>query len=230
LTSSSSLFFFIFLFLTVLNESRYTHLPITVAIVPHTVTTDVQQVTVSRGDNQSVEVECLFLQGSEALGCCVEFTRDNEQTIIERISRLNNSFVARDEIALDLALSCYEVFVYDWEADNTTGTVPIPVEIDYVNNTSGERCRTTVSLPPPTESARPSEFRECVCVFVSVYIYSLSITHFCTFHLIIKCQPYLESSILLCFVTTNQWSEGGNGHGMKPASCNSKLLSVLKKS
>jgi len=104
----------------VINESRYTHLPVTVAIVPHTVTTDVQQVTVSRGDNKRVEVECLFLQGSKALGCFVELTQDNEQMIIERISRLNYSFVARGEITLDLALTCYEVYVYDWEADNTT--------------------------------------------------------------------------------------------------------------
>jgi len=122
------------------------------------ITTDVQQVTVSRGDNQSVEVECLFLQGSEALGCYVELTRDNEQTIRERISMLNDSFVARGEITLDLALSCYEVFVYDWEADNTTGTVPIPVEIAYVNSTSVEHCRTTVS-PPSTKLPMPGVFR-----------------------------------------------------------------------
>jgi len=150
---------FLFLFLTVLNESRYTHLPVTVAIVPHTVTTDVQQVTVSRGDNQSVEVECLFLQGSEALGCYVELTQDNEQMIRDRISRLNNSFVARGEIALDLALSCYKVYIYDWEADSTTGTVPIPVEISYVNSISVERCRTTVS-PPPTELPMSGVFRQ----------------------------------------------------------------------
>ena len=79
----------------VINESRYTHLPVTVVIVPHTVTTDVQQVTVSRCDNQSVEVECLFLQGSEALGCFVELTQDNEQMIIERISRLNYIFCSQ---------------------------------------------------------------------------------------------------------------------------------------
>jgi len=124
----------------------------------------VQQVTISRGDNQSVEVECLFLQGSEALGCYVDLTQDNEQTIMERISRLNNSFVARGEIALDLALSCYEVYIYDWEADNTTGTVPIPVEIAYVNSTSVECCRTTVS-PPPTEPPIPGVFRQAeLCV------------------------------------------------------------------
>ena len=166
----------------VINESRYTHLPVTVAIVPHTITTDVQQVTVSRGDNQSVEVECLFLQGSEALGCFVELTQDNEQMIIERISRLNYSFVARGEITLDLALSCYEVYVYDWEADNTTGTVPIPVEIAYVNSTSVEHCRTTVrppstNLPPSTELPMPGMFRhafrivcKCVCLCVCLCV------------------------------------------------------------
>ena len=116
-----------------------------------------QRATVSRGDNQSVQVECLFLQGSEALGCHVELTRDNERTIRERISRLNDSFVAREEIALDLALSCYEVHVYDWEADNTTGAVPIPVEISFVTGASDELCGTTVS-PPTTEPANPSEF------------------------------------------------------------------------
>jgi len=172
----------------VINESRYTHLPVTVAIVPHTVTTDVQQVTVSRGDNQSVEVECLFLQGSEALGCFVELTRGNEQTIRERISMLNDSFVARGEITLDLALSCYEVYVYDWEADNTTGTVPISVEIAYVNNSSDEHCRTTVNTRS-TEPARPGECKlvsgcvcACVCVCVHECTHSSSIAHFCTIH------------------------------------------------
>ena len=129
------------------------------SILQHTVTTDVQQATVSMGDNQSVEVECLFLLGSEALGCYVELTQDNKQMIRDRISRPNNSFIARGEIALGLALSCYEVYIYDWEVDNTTGTVPIPVEISYVNSTSVEHCRTTVS-PPPTELPMSGVFRQ----------------------------------------------------------------------
>ena len=136
-----------------------------------------QQVTISRGDNQSVEVECLFLQGSEALGCYVELMRDNKQMIMERISRPKDSFVARGEITLDLALSCYEIYIYDWEADNTAGTVPIPVGISYVNRTSVEHCRTTVS-PPSTELSMPElptpgVFRQaelCVCVCVCVCV------------------------------------------------------------
>ena len=112
-------------------------------------TTDVQLAEVQFDNNQTLAVACHFAEGSQALGCHVQliFSSDSEAV---NISRVNRSLIVRQEIKTHFPSHCYQsqFYVYDWEADGTVGTLPIPVEVVFSEGTL-EACETITQTPGP---------------------------------------------------------------------------------
>ena len=92
-------------------------------------TTDVQYANVHYENNQTVAVTCYFAEGSQALGCHVKLRFLNDYQALN-IYRVDRSFIACQEIETHFPAHCYQsqLYVYDWEADGTVGTLPVPVE------------------------------------------------------------------------------------------------------
>ena len=97
-------------------------------------TTDVQLAEVQFDNNQTVAVTCHFAEGSQALGCHAELSFSSDSQA-ENISRVNRSFIACWLIKTHFP-SQSQLYVYDWEADGTIGTLPIPVETMLSDNAS----------------------------------------------------------------------------------------------
>ena len=92
-------------------------------------TTDVQSTEAQYDNNQTLLVTCHFAEGSQALGCHVQLSFSNDYQAVN-ISREGGLLTAYQFIETHFPAHCYrsQLYVYDWEADGTVGTVPVPVE------------------------------------------------------------------------------------------------------
>ena len=101
------------------------------------VTTDVQNVTLSRREGTIYSIQCSYINNSNAQGCVyvlVSMVVGNITGTIERTS-------SGGDLVTISNIGCYkEVLAYDWEDDNTTGTLPI-----RENFSSNETCLNTGS-------------------------------------------------------------------------------------
>ena len=108
-------------------------------------TTDVQSAVVQYDNNQTVAVTCHFAEGSQALGCHVQLSFSNDYQAVN-ISRENGLINAHQCIETHLPSHCYrsQLYVYDWEADGTVGTLPVPVET-MLSEGASAACETITS-------------------------------------------------------------------------------------
>ena len=100
----------------------------------YAVTTDVQSASVSQtdSDEDGVIVTCHFAEGSQALGCHVEF---QIQSSIDNISmNISKNETASGVVKLAYPLPCYDICAFDWESDGTRGEVCVPVRVDQTSN------------------------------------------------------------------------------------------------
>ena len=113
-------------------------------------TTDVQLAEVQFDNNQTVAVTCHFAEGSQALGCHVQlnFSKDFQTWNIFREDESLTSCVV-----LEVNITCYpsdcnlsQAYVYDWEANGTVGTLPIPVETVF-SEEALKACSTAPDTP-----------------------------------------------------------------------------------
>ena len=100
-------------------------------------------------NNQALAVTCHFAEGSQALGCHVQLNFSNDSRALS-ISRVNSSLIICREIKTQFPSHYYQsqLYVYDWEADGTLGTLPIPVETVFSEGAS-EACETITPAPGP---------------------------------------------------------------------------------
>ena len=91
-------------------------------------TTDVQSVTVSRRNNGTYSIQCSYITGSDARGCVYILVSG-----VEGVGNITGTIERTNSEGLVIELhnaSCYsEVLAYDWERDNTTGSLPIRGQI-----------------------------------------------------------------------------------------------------
>ena len=92
-------------------------------------TSDVQAVTAIVVGESTVDIQCLFTEGSDAIGCKV--TLVSECTGVDyhhhtNILRANTTAFGQLQLSLTYSSPCYhKVFAYDIEADNTTSTLAV---------------------------------------------------------------------------------------------------------
>ena len=110
-----------------------------VNIISSTVTTDVQQVLLTKMTDYSSKIQCHFINGSDARGCKVEIV--SEHTTVKNITVMLMKAGESDSIASELlnlthAFDCYsKVFAYDIEADYSIGSLAIAGVIEKHNAT-----------------------------------------------------------------------------------------------
>lgn len=103
----------------------------------HAVTTDVSHVTASL-DCPKLTITCHLLPGSLAQGCYVSLlpyslgSLEHQEPIIEMIPRNNTSLEARAVLTLSQQTCCYQLLVYDWEANSSVGHIPVPLQTSSI--------------------------------------------------------------------------------------------------
>ena len=137
-------------------------------------TTDVRLAEVQFDDNQTLAVTCHFAEGFQALGCHVQLSFYNDYQAMN-ISREGGLLIAHQLIKTHFPAHCYQsqLSVYDWEADGTVGTLPIPVETIGFSEGGSEACRIVAPATGPvspgvylcTEKGGVMTFMSAVCVF-----------------------------------------------------------------
>ena len=128
-------------------------------------TTDVQLAVVQFDNNQTLAVTCHFAEGSQALGCHAELSFSSDSQAVN-ISRVDRSLIICQEIMTRFPSHCYrsQLFVYDWEADGTVGTVPIPTEAivsEDASNACGMLTPTSETITPTSGPVNPGV---CLCI------------------------------------------------------------------
>ena len=120
-------------------------------------TTDVQLAEVQFDNNQTLVVTCHFAEGSQALGCHVQLSFSSDSQAVN-ISRQDRSLKICQEIKTHFPSHCYksQLYVHDWEADGTVGTLPIPVETIFSEDSS-KACGTI------TPTSGPANSGVCLC-------------------------------------------------------------------
>ena len=100
-------------------------------------TSDVQAVNATVVDESTIDIQCWFIHGSDALGCKVVLVSDYPGVNIEiiNISR-NNTLLAFGRINLTQPVSCYsKVVAFDIESDDTLSNLTIEVQLRATPNT-----------------------------------------------------------------------------------------------
>ena len=101
-------------------------------------TSDIERVTAEADDEETLVVECHFINGSDALGCLVVLVSDIKQVknISETFYRNGSELVLQGVMnTSELELCHHLVFGYDVEADNSTSTLALPGNL-RINNRS----------------------------------------------------------------------------------------------
>ena len=124
-------------------------------------TTDVQLAEVQFDNNQTVAVTCHFAEGSQALGCHVQLSFSSDSEAVN-ISREDRSLITCQEIKIHFP-SQSQLYIYDWEADTTMGTLPIPVETMLLENASKACGTVTPTSETVTSTSGPAIPGVCLC-------------------------------------------------------------------
>ena len=102
------------------------------------VTSDVQSVSATVVEESTVAIQCLFIHGSDALGCKVVLVSNcsNVSDIYANISRNNNvTMSASGKLNLAHNISCYSrVFAFDIDINNTISNLTIEGMIKFIEN------------------------------------------------------------------------------------------------
>ena len=102
------------------------------------VTTDVSHVAVYF-DCPILNISCHLLPGSPARGCFIslipqpEERSENSDMVLNRtIHRSNYSLEARATLVLNPQSCCYQLRVYDWEAEGSVGLISVPLTTEFM--------------------------------------------------------------------------------------------------
>ena len=92
-------------------------------------TSDVQSVNATVVDESTIDIQCLFIHGSDALGCKVVFI-SHCQNVRDMHANLSRSDVsASGRLILALIISCYhKVLAFDIDINNTIGNLSVELE------------------------------------------------------------------------------------------------------
>ena len=85
------------------------------------VTSDVQSVTATVVGESTIDIQCLFIHGSDAVGCKVVLVSGHPGVNNETTTLLKNNTSAFGQLNLTLKAACYhKVLAYTFDVKNTT--------------------------------------------------------------------------------------------------------------
>ena len=92
----------------------------------YSATSDVQAISATAVGESTIDIQCWFIHGSDALGCKIVLVSDypsvnNEQTVF-----LRSNISGSGQLTLTHKVSCYhQVFAFDFEVNNTLSNLII---------------------------------------------------------------------------------------------------------
>ena len=90
------------------------------------VTSDVQAVNATVVDESTIDIQCWFIHGADALGCKVVLVSDHSTIKNESRTFSKRNTYATGMMTLAHPVSCYlRVVAFDIESDNTTSNITI---------------------------------------------------------------------------------------------------------
>ena len=97
----------------------YTHTHTHICII--TVTSDVQSVTATVVGESTIDIQCLFIHGSDAVGCKVVLVSGHPSVNNETVILMRENRYAISQLNLTLKAACYhKVLAYTIDVQNTT--------------------------------------------------------------------------------------------------------------
>ena len=120
----------------------------------HVVTTDVQSVNVTVVGETTIDIQCWFIHGSDAVGCKVVLVSNysNISDMHKNISRRNNTMITSAFAKLNLThnISCYHrVFAFGIDINNIISNLTIEGIINTIitnDESAGKNIRCTMTL------------------------------------------------------------------------------------
>ena len=99
-------------------------------IILYIATSDVQSVSVTLVDESTTTFHCIFIHGSDALGCKVVLVSDNPGINSETMNISRNYKSAQKTVNITQPLSCYSrMFAFDIEFNGTISNLTIEGQI-----------------------------------------------------------------------------------------------------
>ena len=106
-------------------------------------TSDVQAITVTVVGESTIDIQCLFIEGSDAIGCKAVFVSECTGTGVfyqqyTNLVRVNSTSSGQLRLSLSYSNLCHHrVFAYDIEIDNTTSSFAIDgiIQLSTIENT-----------------------------------------------------------------------------------------------
>ena len=90
------------------------------------VTSDVQAVNVTVVDESTIDIQCWFIHGSDALGCKVVLVSDYSNINNVQVHLSRNDTSASVQLSPTHNISCYQrVFAFDIDVNNTISNLAI---------------------------------------------------------------------------------------------------------
>ena len=122
-SQASPIFTFSFTYCMSEKQNRTYHISSNYFSVTHSATYDVQDVELQVG-GENISIQCVFASGSQARGCYVEI-RNISLNITMNITRSGSplSQIAKQTVT-GLTPGSYEVFIFDWESDDSVASTP----------------------------------------------------------------------------------------------------------
>ena len=100
-----------------------------------TVTSDVQSVTATVVGESTIDIQCLFIHGSDAVGCKVLLVSDHPDVNNETATLIRRNKSASAQLKLTHQVGCYQgVLAYTINVDNSTSNFIIMKMLNFGTN------------------------------------------------------------------------------------------------
>ena len=108
----------------------------TFACACYSVTSDVEAISATAVGESTIDIQCWFINGSDALGCKIVLVSDCPSVDDEYAILLRSDMSASGQLNLTHKVFCYhQVFVYDIDVNSTLSNTTIEENIKTIVDT-----------------------------------------------------------------------------------------------
>ena len=153
-----------------------------------TVTSDVQSVTATVVGESTIDIQCLFIHGSDAVGCKVVLVSGHSGVNNETATLIRKNTSASAQLKLTHQVDCYHrVLAYTINVDNSTSNFVIMKTLNFGANNSCLGKKNTITQFKINE-------HNYFCIGIYVNTIPMNITGICYFKLL-NVWHYIELSL-----------------------------------